>query len=145
VGVFSKKIRHGICSNLYILQMTFCGCILVTSMKFCTQGVNERSYNQLAGFREMIDVCGLCDLGYRGVGWTFEKKVSGSSFCRTRLDRALASPSWCARYPAAKIQHLAAVATSDHLPILLRREQMRGTRGKKPFHYGVACEGAGFL
>jgi hypothetical protein len=26
-------------------------------------GVNERSYSQKAGFQDMIDVCGLCDLG----------------------------------------------------------------------------------
>jgi endonuclease/exonuclease/phosphatase family metal-dependent hydrolase len=78
------------------------------------------SYIQMAGFREMVDVCGLCDLGYRGVAWTFEKKVSGGSFCRTRLDRALASPEWCARFPTVEVQHLEVFASSDHLPILLR-------------------------
>jgi hypothetical protein len=31
-------------------------------------GVNRRSYSQMAGFRDAIDVCGLCDLGY--TGWT---------------------------------------------------------------------------
>ena len=56
-------------------------------------GVNERSTGQIAAFRETIDVCGLQDLGYKGTSWTFEKKVAGGRFCRTRLDRALASPS----------------------------------------------------
>jgi hypothetical protein len=64
-------------------------------------GVNERSQGQMEGFRETIDVCGLCDLGYKGLSWTFEKRVAGGSFCRARLDRALASPSWCGRFPLA--------------------------------------------
>jgi hypothetical protein len=41
------------------------------------EGVNERSNSQMAGFREMVDLCGLCDLGYTGVPWTFEKRVAG--------------------------------------------------------------------
>jgi hypothetical protein len=107
------------------------------------EGVNERSYSQMAGFRDMIDVCGLCDLGYRGVPWTFEKKVTGGSFCRTRLDHALALPSWSARFLGAEVQHLASIATSDHLPILLRREPVRvGGSAKRPFRYEVAWEGA---
>jgi hypothetical protein len=41
------------------------------------------------------------------------------------------------------VQHLASIATSDHLPILLRREPVR-VRGsaKRPFRYEVAWEGA---
>ena len=27
-------------------------------------GPNERDAAQMAGFREVVDVCGLCDLGY---------------------------------------------------------------------------------
>lgn len=29
-------------------------------------GVQDRSYAQIAGFREVVDVCGLYDLGYEG-------------------------------------------------------------------------------
>jgi hypothetical protein len=55
-------------------------------------GVQERSLAQIAGFCEAIDVCGLHDLGYIGPNWTYEKKVVGVSYCRVRLDWALASP-----------------------------------------------------
>jgi hypothetical protein len=106
-------------------------------------GVNERSYSQMAGFRDAVDVCGLCDLGFSGVEWTFEKKVAGGSFCRTRLDRALASPAWCTRFPAAEVQHLATAATTDHLPILLRWLPVEGKRRRrdpKLFRYEVAWE-----
>ena len=105
------------------------------------EGVNERSYSQMAGFREAVDVCGLCDLGFVGVPWTFEKKVTGGSFSRTRLDRALASTAWCTRYPLAEVQHLAMVATSDHLPVLLRRSPAEGRpqrQGKKLFRCEMA-------
>jgi hypothetical protein len=29
-------------------------------------GAQERSHQQIAGFREMVDVCDLYDLGYKG-------------------------------------------------------------------------------
>jgi hypothetical protein len=34
----------------------------------------------MAGFRDMIYVCGLCDLGFKGVPWTIEKKVKEGNF-----------------------------------------------------------------
>jgi hypothetical protein len=45
-------------------------------------GINERSSSQIAAFRETVDVCGLVDLGYTRISWTFEKKVVGGTFCR---------------------------------------------------------------
>ena len=45
--------------------------------------VQERSASQIAAFREMVDVCGLNDIGFSGRSWTFEKKVSGGSFYRS--------------------------------------------------------------
>jgi hypothetical protein len=82
-------------------------------------GVSERSWSQILGFRDTVDICGLCDLGFKGVPWTFEKKVAGGDYYRVRLDRALASSSWCALFPEAEVHHLPSYATSDHLPILL--------------------------
>jgi hypothetical protein len=55
------------------------------------EGVRQRSLAQIAGFGEMVDVCGLRDLGCEGRSWTFEKKVAGGSYCRVRLNRALES------------------------------------------------------
>jgi hypothetical protein len=109
-------------------------------------GVQERSNAHIAGFREMVDVCGLRDLGYEGRSWTFEKKVAGGSYCRVRLDRALATADWCTRFPLATVQNMTA-ATSDHGPILLtwrpRSEQRR--RGQKKFKYEMMWEtDAGF-
>jgi endonuclease/exonuclease/phosphatase family metal-dependent hydrolase len=76
-------------------------------------GTQQRSNSQMAGFREALDICGLADLGFVGKNWTFEKRVVGGSFCRIRLDRAVASPEWIIRYPEAVLHHLTAVC-SDH-------------------------------
>jgi len=90
----------------------------------------------------MVDVCGLYDLGYEGRSWTYEKKVAGGSFCRVRLDRALATPDWCGRFPLSTVRHLSAEA-SDHRPILLRWNQeleRRHLKGKSRFQYEVMWE-----
>ena len=81
-------------------------------------GVGDRSPGQIAGFREAVDVCEMADLGLEGKRWTFEKRVAGGSFCRVRLDRALATASWSSRFPLAMVRHLTGV-TSNHCPILL--------------------------
>jgi exonuclease III len=81
-------------------------------------GVNDRSNTQIQAFRETVGVCELMDLGYIGTPWTFEKKVVGGSYCRVRLDRALATTSWSERFPLATLHHLTAAA-SDHSPIIL--------------------------
>jgi hypothetical protein len=77
--------------------------------------------DEIRAFRETVDVCGLMDLGYVGTAWTFEKKVVGGSFCRVRLDRALATPTWSERFPMAELRHLTA-AVSDHSALCLRFE-----------------------
>jgi len=105
-------------------------------------GVQERSYAQIAGFREMVDVCGLYDLGYEGRSWTYERRVAGGSYCRVRLDRALATPEWSTRFPDAMVLHMTAAA-SDHGPILLKWKPARSRpkpKGKRPFRYELMWE-----
>jgi hypothetical protein len=99
-------------------------------------GVQERRHQQVAGFREMVDICSLYDLGYEGRSWTFEKKVAGGEYCRVRLDRALATSDWCSRFPSVTLQRLTAAA-SDHDPILLcwQCAQDRPSRGRKKKHF----------
>lgn len=80
-------------------------------------GPNKRDVGQINVFREAVDVC-LCDLGYTGLDWTFERKVQNGATCRVRLDRALATTDWSSLFPLASIRHLHAVK-SDHSPILL--------------------------
>jgi hypothetical protein len=86
-------------------------------------------------------VCGLADLGFTGIDWTFEKRVSGGMFCRARLDMALATPDWCDRYPLAEVKHLSTTSTSDHIPILLSLEpSSAGHRPRPIFRYETMWE-----
>jgi hypothetical protein len=90
----------------------------------------------------MVDVCGLRDLGCEGWRWTFEKKVAGGSFCRVRLDRALATADWCDRFPNGTVENLVA-ASSDHGPILLRWNQQEDQRVRRKggrFRYEMMWE-----
>ena len=82
------------------------------------EGAAERSLAQIEGFWETVDVCELADLGYIGNNWTFEKCVVGGSFCRVRLDTALATAPWSSRFLMSIVRHLTGT-TSDHCPILL--------------------------
>jgi hypothetical protein len=54
-------------------------------------GMADCSLARIEGFCDMVDVCELADLGYKGKSWTFKNRVVGGSFCRVRLDRALAT------------------------------------------------------
>jgi hypothetical protein len=102
-------------------------------------GVNDRSNAQIQAFRDTVDVCELMDLGYDGNTWTFEKRVAGGSFCRVRLDRALATTSWSSRFPLAVLHHLTGVA-SDHSPILLRLEPTQQAPLSRLFMYEAMWE-----
>jgi len=58
------------------------------------------------------------------------------------LDRALATPDWCGRFPLSRVRHLS-VAASKHGPILLRWNQeleRRHLKGKRRFQYEVMWE-----
>lgn len=72
-------------------------------------------------FREAADACCLVDMGYTGPDWTWEKKVSGSSYTRVRLDRVLATPEWSLNFPMVVVRHVHA-ACSDHCALWLRLE-----------------------
>ncbi|XP_073359581.1 uncharacterized protein [Aegilops tauschii subsp. strangulata] len=91
-------------------------------------------------FRDALDTCGLTDIGYVGSGWTFEKKVSGGTYTRVRLDRGVANPAWSLTFPSAVLEHKNA-ATSNHLPLYVQyvhEEPCR--RAPKSFKYELAWE-----
>jgi hypothetical protein len=102
-------------------------------------GVHERCNAQIQAFRETVDVCELMDLGFTGNPWTFERKVAGGTYCRVRLDRALATPGWSALFPLAVLEHLTAAA-SDHSPILLRFEPAVRDKIPRLFRYETMWE-----
>lgn len=97
---------------------------------------------QINLFRECVSVCQLYDLGYRGLDWTFDRRVQGGDFSHVRLDRALASLEWCNSFPLASVLHLSAVK-SDHSTILLMNSMESHNQciaNARPFHYECMWE-----
>ena len=100
-----------------------------------------RSAGQMIDFRDVLEVCGLGDLGFAGLPYTYDNRRGGRANVKVRLDRAVANNSWRDLFTHAKVQHLVA-PSSDHLPILLRcsREEPRQEHGRRCRQYEVMWE-----
>lgn len=74
-----------------------------------------------------------------GQWWTWERGKTVSTRVRKRLDRYLASPSWCQLYPNATVEHLLHYR-SDHTPIVVRTKEhpKRKRRRGKIFKFETA-------
>jgi hypothetical protein len=69
-------------------------------------------------FRDTLEDCNLCDLGYVGARFTWCNNHEDASFTKERLDRAVATPSWCAKFGEVDVFILAA-QNSDHCPLFV--------------------------
>ncbi|KAJ1690771.1 hypothetical protein LUZ63_014926 [Rhynchospora breviuscula] len=69
-------------------------------------------------FASMVQRAGLQDLGYSGPAYTWSNGQPDTSLICQRIDRAMASATWVARFPHAKVKYLPRM-NSDHAPILL--------------------------
>ncbi|XP_030924471.1 uncharacterized protein LOC115951389 [Quercus lobata] len=83
-------------------------------------GRGPRQDRMMREFREVLDECGLMDLGFRGEKYTWKGKRQGGLVLE-RLDRAVANNSWFASNPGTQVQHLHS-HTSDHRPIIVLPE-----------------------
>jgi len=79
----------------------------------------KRGERQMEAFREALEFCGMHDLGFVGLPWTFDNKQFGRRNVRVRLDRAVADDNWSNLFDQASVEHLVSPC-SDHCPILLR-------------------------
>ena len=98
------------------------------------RGGRPQPYRLLQGFTEVIRECGLTDLGFVGEKYTWEKSRGSSNWIQERLDRGLASQAWCNMFPRAEVQVLE-VATSDHLPLLLKLNKQIYRRKERRFRF----------
>lgn len=103
------------------------------------QGEVSRSQALMDNFREALYSCDLRDLGFEGDIFTWRNNnfhVEG--YIRERIDRAVASPAWCGRFPGYKVingdpEH------SDHRPVIVhvdgvvRREKRNSNDPIKKF------------
>ena len=82
------------------------------------EGGSSRLRRQMKNFSETINWCGLTDLGYVGLSFTWLYQRADGFQIRERLDRALASVEWGRRFQDAKLYHLTCSA-SDHFSLAL--------------------------
>lgn len=73
----------------------------------------------LDGFCNVVDECGLHDLGFTGSRYTWEHFRGSNKWVQERLDRGLVNDDWKRVFPDAELCVLD-VSTSDHLPLLLQ-------------------------
>ena len=78
-------------------------------------GGRIQSHNQMQPFREVLDECRLIDLGFARSMFTWQKHYPAYMVWE-RLDRAVASTKWLAKFLDTKVYHLD-VPASDHKPL----------------------------
>jgi hypothetical protein len=55
---------------------------------------SQRSEGQILAFRDTLEMCGLIDLGFSGLPFTFDNKLHGRHNVKARLDRVVADNRW---------------------------------------------------
>ena len=97
---------------------------------------------EIDAFRNVLDSCTFEDLGYRGYTYTWSNKRPGDANTKLRLDRAVATMEWRAKFPITTFSHLPPHA-SDHLPILVHVKSVQ--RFQQKFKKGFKFKEAGLL
>lgn len=73
----------------------------------------------MQNFRDALDYCNLHDLDFEGDVFTWRnKKIHINGYIRERLDHVVATPEWCAHFPAYKVVN-GDPQKSDHRPVVL--------------------------
>jgi hypothetical protein len=91
-----------------------------------------RSEGQMADFRDMLEVCGLVDLGFSEVPHTYDNKRFGNSNSnvKVRLDHAVATNSWRNLYPFYSVMYVI-TPCSGHVALLIKGESEEVQAGRK--------------
>ena len=77
-----------------------------------------RSSKQMEDFRDVLDECGLHDLGFSGNKFTWCNGHEEGHMVWERFDRAVGSVEWMDMFPTSKVVHLECV-TLDHKPFMI--------------------------
>ena len=81
-------------------------------------------------FRDCLDFCGLKDLGFLGLPYTWSNRCFDGQMIWVRLDRAVASADWMLKFPSVRVHHVPGYS-SDHKPIWLVSDDVH-TRFYRP-------------
>lgn len=81
-------------------------------------GGNKPSTNQLSELKEVMNNCGLIDLGFNGPRFTWNNKRAGAANIKERIDMNAANTNWQNRFHKAQVYHLP-YYNSDHRAIIV--------------------------
>uniref|UniRef100_A0A453HUU9 Endonuclease/exonuclease/phosphatase domain-containing protein n=1 Tax=Aegilops tauschii subsp. strangulata TaxID=200361 RepID=A0A453HUU9_AEGTS len=93
----------------------------------------------MVAFRDALEVCGLVDLGFVGVPFTYDNKRSRASNVKVRLDRAVATNEWRNMFAFSSILHIPSPC-SDHVAVLLKGSADPGPSRKSSRRYELFWE-----
>ncbi|CAM8920955.1 unnamed protein product [Rhodiola kirilowii] len=94
------------------------------------RSTRDRQQWQMRNFRHCLEDCGLTDVGFKGVTFTYTNRRKGDQEVRARLDRVVANYEWRMAYPQAVVKHGFANA-SDHCPLIIYLEDQRLVQRRK--------------
>jgi exonuclease III len=103
------------------------------------KGGPPRNHKHMEDFRMVLADCGLRDLGFSGDKFTWRNNShEANRYIKERLDRAVGSREWCARFPAYKVIN-GDQRHSDHRPITILVEGTqklpRSGNGRNSFRF----------
>ena len=81
-------------------------------------GWKDRDAAQMDAFREVLSKCGLIDLGFMGLRFTWCNSRFGEQRTLIRLDRMVGNEAWALMFPEAKVHHVS-MSASDHCLLAL--------------------------
>ena len=93
-------------------------------------GGRTRPHNQMQAFRDILEECGIMDLGFVGSKFTWHKHYDNFTVWE-RLDRAVATNEWFSLFLDTQVRHLD-VTTLDHKPLLINPDGM-DCKQQRPF------------
>ena len=100
------------------------------------EGGAPRPQAQMDRFKVALEFCDQHDLGFTGDPFTWRNHShDATKYIRERLDRAVATDSWCTRFPGFKVTN-DNPRHSDHRPVVVATDDdnsNRGVAGPRPF------------
>jgi hypothetical protein len=99
-------------------------------------GKNDREAWQMDAFQDVVADCGLNDLGFQGLPYTWDNKQEGGRNVKARLDRAFGDDRFLDVFGETMVKHVQ-LAKSDHCALLVSMrhsmaDQQKGRRAR-PF------------
>ena len=99
------------------------------------QGRRQRLERQVQKFCEVLDQCGLMDLGFVGSRFTWCNNPDPPYTTWVRLDRAVATREWLNLFHVAQVEHVD-VSNSDHKCLWLQGDSTGAHRRRyRPFRF----------